>query len=131
MNAFIVQEAIHADHVSRHETAEEAAAVIDGLVRDGTVEAGDLNIRELDSAGRTVRVFAPGAEPSQTTAALTPREREILRHLADGRSNDEIARRLAISSVTVRAHIRRVMTKLGVATEREAVESMRRDSRVA
>jgi hypothetical protein len=56
---FIVQESIHADSVSRHETREEAVAAIQELIREGLASPGDFNIRELDASGRIVRVFDP------------------------------------------------------------------------
>ena len=46
--------------------------------------------------------------------SLTRREREVLAHLAEGVDNDTIANRLDISSETVRTHVQRILTKLGV-----------------
>jgi hypothetical protein len=54
---FIVQEAIHADYVSTHETREEAVAAIEDLIQVGLAAPGDFNIRELDATGRIVRVI--------------------------------------------------------------------------
>lgn len=130
---FIVQESIHADHVSRHETREEAIAAIDEMIREGLAEPGEFNVREIDRGGRTVRVFpAPGSAPvSDDLRALTDREREVLRLVADGLSNEEIARRLRISSATVGSHVRKVLAKLEADTRAEAVETARRESLVA
>jgi hypothetical protein len=60
---FVVQEAIHADSVSSHETREEAVAAIEDLIQAGLAAPGDFNIRELDATGRIVAVFevAPAA----------------------------------------------------------------------
>ncbi|MEJ3750534.1 response regulator transcription factor [Actinomycetes bacterium KLBMP 9797] len=44
---------------------------------------------------------------------LTDREREVTKMAADGKSNDEIARDLHLSVLTVRTHVQRAMTKLG------------------
>jgi DNA-binding NarL/FixJ family response regulator len=44
---------------------------------------------------------------------LTDREREVMKMAADGKANDEIARELHLSVLTVRTHIQRAMTKLG------------------
>jgi DNA-binding NarL/FixJ family response regulator len=54
----------------------------------------------------------PGGEP--TTAALSPREREILTRLAEGLSSREIARSLHVSPRTVDTHRVRLMKKLGL-----------------
>jgi len=52
---------------------------------------------------------------------LTPREREILGCLAAGKSGDEIAAELNITPLTVRTHIRNLLSKLGVHSRLEAV----------
>ena len=52
---------------------------------------------------------------------LTPREIDVLRLLAEGLANRDIANRLGISEHTIKFHIRSVMAKLGAATRTEAV----------
>jgi DNA-binding NarL/FixJ family response regulator len=52
---------------------------------------------------------------------LTPRETEVLRLLANGMGQDEIARQLFISRKTVATHIEHVLQKLGVRTRAQAV----------
>jgi DNA-binding NarL/FixJ family response regulator len=52
---------------------------------------------------------------------LTPREREVLRSLADGRSIRDTAEALYLSVFTVRGHIRGILTKLGVGSVAQAV----------
>lgn len=47
---------------------------------------------------------------------LSPREHEVLRELAEDRTDREIASRLGISERTVRAHVSRIILKLGVAS---------------
>jgi DNA-binding CsgD family transcriptional regulator len=55
------------------------------------------------------------------TAALTPREREVLALVAEGRSNAEIAQSLCVAPGTVRKHLENVYAKLGVHTRTAAV----------
>lgn len=52
--------------------------------------------------------------------SLTPRENEVLSLVREGRSSKEIARDLGITRATVRCHVQRVLTKLGVATRLQA-----------
>ena len=57
---------------------------------------------------------------------LTPREREVLGQMAEGRSNAAIAGRLFISAKTVSVHLSNLMAKLGAASRTEAVAVARR-----
>ncbi|MBB2899398.1 DNA-binding NarL/FixJ family response regulator [Kineococcus radiotolerans] len=54
-------------------------------------------------------------------ADLTPRELEVLRHIAGARSNAEIAAHLFLSEATVKTHVARVLAKLGVRDRVHAV----------
>jgi len=66
--------------------------------------------------------LARGALTSTTTKpALTPREAEVLAHVADGLSHDEIGRRLSISPETVRTHVRKACERLNARTRTHAV----------
>jgi DNA-binding NarL/FixJ family response regulator len=46
---------------------------------------------------------------------LTPREREVLAQMAEGRTNAAIARRLWLTERTVETHVRNILAKLGIA----------------
>jgi DNA-binding NarL/FixJ family response regulator len=88
----------------------------DDLIRGvRAVAAGDS---WLDPAvtGRVLHAYrgtAPAASPDDGVGeVLTPREVEVLRAMAVGRSNGEIAADLVISELTVKSHIGRIFTKL-------------------
>jgi DNA-binding NarL/FixJ family response regulator len=62
---------------------------------------------------------------------LTQRERDVLRLLADGLSNEEIGKRLFISAETVRTHVRKAMDKLDADTRTQAVARALRDQLIS
>jgi DNA-binding NarL/FixJ family response regulator len=67
-------------------------------------------------AGRLLGQLRRGPEP-----ALSPRELEVLRLIAEGRTNREAARRLLVSEATVRTHLLHLYEKLGVSDRAAAV----------
>ena len=90
-------------------------APLEALVRAlETVQAGGMYI-DPALAGVLIRA-ASDSEPT-----LTPRERDVLRMLADGHSNDSIGRALFISPDTARTQLGAAMAKLGVSTRTQAV----------
>jgi DNA-binding CsgD family transcriptional regulator len=64
--------------------------------------------------------FTPN-ERAQSSLGLTEREREVLKLLAEGRSNKEIARRLELSPNTVKTHVAHLFEKLHVGRRMEAI----------
>jgi len=86
------------------------------ILAGGTVVAKELT-------GILARVVQGGGEERRASPAfsdLTPREREILCHLADGRSNKVIARVLGITDGTVKLHVKAILRKLAVHSRVEA-----------
>ncbi len=64
---------------------------------------------------------APKAAPSDQPDVLTPRQKEVLALLAQGKSNKAIATELGLSPGTVKVHMTRIFKSLGVSNRTEAV----------
>ncbi len=88
---------------------------------------GDSVVAE-EMTGKLVSAFqsahaadaaGPAASPD-ATAALSPREQEILREIARGASNKEIARTLDIAETTVKIHVQHILRKLKLSSRVQA-----------
>jgi len=71
--------------------------------------------------GRFTRALAPAPGLPEQLRHLTARELDVLRLLAAGSSNQEIARELVVEDSTVKTHVGRVLTKLGLRDRVQAV----------
>lgn len=60
------------------------------------------------------------AAQAEAVAMLTAREREVLALVAQGQTNKEIARALSVSPATIKAHVERIIAKLGVSDRTQA-----------
>jgi DNA-binding NarL/FixJ family response regulator len=89
------------------------------------IAAGDA----LLSPGVTRRLISeftrlkppPDAPPAAALAGLTPRETQVLRLVAAGLSNPEIAAQLVVTEETVKTHVSRMLSKLGLRDRTQAV----------
>ena len=69
---------------------------------------------------RAARVLVDARREQAPARALSPREEEVLRLLATGLANKQIARRLGITERTVKAHLTSVFQQLGVTDRTQA-----------
>jgi DNA-binding NarL/FixJ family response regulator len=114
-----------AEHARLHAALE--AGAVGYLLKDAEPDDILRALRDAAAGGvplspRAAAALLPGNRPSSnaTLTSLTPREREILALVATGLPNKSIARRLAISEKTVKAHLTRVFSVLGVSDRTSA-----------
>lgn len=103
---------------------DASADALIGAIR--AVVAGDVAIAPSLIKAVVEQARASGRSQPQGTSVpgideLTDREREVLEHLAAGRSNAEIAAALYLSEATVKTHLSRTLAKLGVHDRVQAV----------
>jgi DNA-binding NarL/FixJ family response regulator len=101
-------------------------APMDDLVRAVQAVAAGGSYVDPVLAGTLAAASLGSAMPQ-----LTQRERDVLRLLADGLSNEEIGKRLFISAETVRTHVRKAMDKLDADTRTQAVARALRERLIA
>jgi DNA-binding NarL/FixJ family response regulator len=99
-------------HLPDSTTAEQLIAALVAVANGLIVTSSE---EEMRSGQRRHTELPPLLEP------LTPRELQVLRYLADGLSNKEIAARLSLSDHTVKFHVASILGKLGAASRAEAV----------
>ena len=99
----------------------EALAVLDEL---GALPAVAIVRGRLREPGRPAAPRAPQPATLANSAGLTARQVEILRLVASGLSNAEIAQRLVLSTRTVDHHVSAVLQKLGLASRRDAAAAL-------
>ena len=102
------------------------------LVRAGEGESADADdlreqmdapwshLSEEEIAAIDNSYSGPADAPANVDVPLTPRESEVLRHLASGLTNKEIAQTLEISYETVREHVQHILRKIGVSDRAQA-----------
>ncbi|HEY7208624.1 MAG TPA: response regulator transcription factor [Bryobacteraceae bacterium] len=99
-----------------HVSAEQLIAAVLAAAQDLTVLTREQARRRLPARSRAAYTTADGV-----VEALTNREQQVLRMMADGLGNKEIAGHLGISDHTAKFHVAQVLAKLGAATRTEAV----------
>lgn len=113
-SGFLLKDAKPADLVAAIRSVASGDAVVSPRVTRRMLEMFSTS---LPAGGDTAT--EPGVDPR--IAALTSRELEVLRAVAEGMSNAEIAGRLFLSEATVKTHVGRILAKLGVRDRVQAV----------
>jgi len=83
-------------------------------------------VRRLEETARRGRLNGTAPSAARSPYGLTPRELEVLRLVAQGRTNREIAEVLFISAKTVSVHVSNILAKLQVPTRGEAAATAHR-----
>lgn len=123
----LILSGIHAD--ARVYATVEAG--VDGyIVKDASTEelvtairavaAGDAYFHPMITRALTSFLRGP-AQPAAAQPRLTPRELEVLQHIATSATNRDIAARMQVSEETVRSHVKNILRKLDQPTRTQAV----------
>lgn len=119
LTSFVAQDKIHAalaagaaGYILKDAEADEVAAAV-RAVRRGEMHLAPAAARQLAESLRTPK-------PEDQREPLTQREREVLVLVAQGASNKDIGRTLAISERTARSHVSNILTKLELSSRTQA-----------
>jgi DNA-binding NarL/FixJ family response regulator len=96
---------------------EELINAIRVVARGEALLAPSVTRRVIEEFTRHRRT----GEPPETLQRLTSREHDVLRHLAEGRTNAQIGRLLYVGEATVKSHVSAVLSKLGLRDRIQAV----------
>lgn len=102
-SGFLLKDAEPEVLLSSIRTVHEGEAVI----------SSRMTVRLLEHIGRLPKVGQHDPQEAPLTAALSPRELEVLEAMARGSSNHEIASTLHVSEATVKSHVGRIFAKTG------------------
>lgn len=91
----------------------DASDVVDAI---RAAVAGEVRLDPAVAAALALSLRTP---PS-TSESLTPREREVITLVAEGRTNREIGKRLGVAERTARTHVSNILAKLGLASRTQA-----------
>lgn len=111
-SGFLLKDARPTDLVAAIRTVASGDAVVSPRVTRRMLEL---------FADHLPRTAAPASTVDPRIADLTPRELEVLRAVAEGLSNAEVAERFFLSEATVKTHVGRILAKLGVRDRVQAV----------
>jgi DNA-binding NarL/FixJ family response regulator len=100
--------------VARTLAEGQATGTYSRVHKDGTIFHIEMRMHLIrDRQGEPYCIIALVKPLPGHGSLLTPRQKEVLGHIAAGRTNDDIARRLVISRRTVERHVAQILDKLG------------------
>ncbi|MFY1621236.1 response regulator transcription factor, partial [Micromonospora sp. WMMD736] len=102
----------------------EALASAEAAARE--LQSADLELRKVEPAEHSTAARSLAQVESAAHAVLTRREIEVLQLMAAGRTNQQIAAELVISTGTVKSHVKRVLRKLRATNRAEAASTYTR-----
>jgi len=106
-------------YLTKDATRAEIGRAVQAAAAGQAVLDPGVQQRLLSAAARAPEVSAP--PPPGADDELTPREAEVLRLIAAGQSNREIARTLFVSEATVKTHVNRIFAKTGSRDRAQAI----------
>ncbi|MGE4425192.1 MAG: LuxR C-terminal-related transcriptional regulator [Solirubrobacteraceae bacterium] len=112
----VLRERLHAQRVHLRRLLDSTERTVDALC-DADIEMVGVGEQVVQDHPRAV----PSLMDEPRVSVLTPRELEVLRHVAVGATNNQIAERLVVSEGTVRTHVKHILRKLHAANRTEAV----------
>ena len=113
---YLTKDATRAEIGRAVQAAAAGQAVLDPAVQRRLLDAA-VRAPEAAPAGADAGTVQAGAD----SAELTPREADVLRLIAQGQSNREIARTLFVSEATVKTHVNRIFAKTGSRDRAQAI----------
>ena len=106
-------------YLTKDAGADEIRAAVEAVARGEA--ALDPAVQRHVVAAAVGGETAAAGQASDLPDGLTPREAEVLRLIADGLTNGEIAERLVVSAATVKTHVNHIFAKAGVRDRAQAV----------
>lgn len=118
---YLTKAATRADIERAVKAAAAGQAILDPAVQRQLLAAATGNGAGTGAGASPAAGNAPVAEP-ENADDLSPREADVLRLIAAGHSNREIAKKLFVGEATVKSHINRIFTKTGCRDRAQAVQ---------
>jgi DNA-binding NarL/FixJ family response regulator len=117
---YLTKDATRAEIGRAVEAAAAGQAVLDPAVQQRLLSAATRSAGPPEPAPHR-EPDQPPSHPAPGTDDLTPREADVLRLIAAGQSNREIARTLFVSEATVKTHVNRIFAKTGSRDRAQAI----------